>query len=52
VPGRTGSILATAGDTVSRTPLPLLVVHRVGRDTVTVTGADTTWMLTIHHPWR
>ena len=52
VPGRTGSVLAKTGDTLARPPLTLLVVHRIWRDTVVVRGADTTWTLTVYHPWR
>lgn len=52
VPGRTGSVLAKVGDTLARPPLMLLVVHWIGRDTVVVRGADTTWTLTVYHPWR
>jgi hypothetical protein len=52
VPGRTGSVLAKAGDTLARPPLVLLVVHRIWRDTVVVRGADTTWTLTVYRPWR
>lgn len=52
VPGRTGSVLAKTGDTLARPPLALLVVHRIWRDTVVVRGADTTWTLTVYHPWR
>jgi hypothetical protein len=52
VPGRTGSVLAKAGDTLARPPLALVVVHRIWRDTVVVVGTDTTWTLTVYHPWR
>lgn len=52
VPGRTGSVLAKAGDTLARPPLTLLVVHRIWRGTVVVIGVDTTWTLTVYHPWR
>ena len=52
VPGRTGSVLAKAGDTLARPPLVLVVVHRIWRDTVVVVGSDTTWTLTVYHPWR
>jgi hypothetical protein len=52
VPGRTGSVLAKPGDTLSRLPLTLLILHRIWHDTVVVRGADTTWTLTVRHPWR
>jgi hypothetical protein len=52
VPGRAGSVLAKAGDTLARPPLALLILHRIWRDTVVVLGADTTWTLTVYHPWR
>lgn len=52
VPGRTGSVLAKAGDTLARPPLALLVVHWVSHDTVVVRGADTTWTLIFYRPWR
>jgi hypothetical protein len=47
VPGRAGSLVAAAGDTVSRAPLGLLVVRRVGRDTVVLVGTDTIWKLVV-----
>jgi hypothetical protein len=52
VPGRTGSVVAVAGDTVSRPPLSLLVVHRVTRDTVVLLGVDTTWRLPVRTGWQ
>ena len=52
VPGKTGSVLAKTGDTLARPPLMLLVVHQIWRDTVVVRGTDTTWTLTVYHPWR
>ena len=52
VPGRPGSVLAKPGDTLTRPPLTPLVVHQIWRDTVVVRGVDTTWTLTVYHPWR
>jgi hypothetical protein len=42
LPGRDGSVLMRRGDSVGT-----LVVRAVGRDTVTIKGADTTWRLTV-----
>ena len=42
LPGRDGSVLVRRGDT-----LGTLVVRAVGRDTVIINGADTTWRLTV-----
>jgi hypothetical protein len=46
IPGRVGSTVVHAGDTVGG-----LSVRRIGRDTVVVTSIDTTWRLTVRHPW-
>jgi hypothetical protein len=42
IPGRDGSIVVRRGDS-----LGTLVVRAVGRDTVIINGADTTWRLTV-----
>lgn len=47
VPGRDGSILVHAGDTLAG-----LRVLRISQITVTLTGRDTTWHLTLNHPWH
>jgi hypothetical protein len=46
VPGREGSVLVLQGDTIAG-----LRVRRTSRDTVVVTGMDTTWTLTVRHTW-
>lgn len=46
VPGRDGSVVARRGDS-----LGTLVVRAVGRDTVIINGADTTWRLTVKRSW-
>jgi hypothetical protein len=46
VPGRDGSVLVRRGDS-----LGTLIVRAVGRDTVTINGADTTWRLTVKRSW-
>ena len=45
VPGRDGNVMVRRGDS-----LGTLVVRAVGRDTVIIKGADTTWRLTVKHP--
>lgn len=45
VPGRDGSTLLRRGDSVAS-----YVIRAVGRDTVTLKGADTTWQLTVKRP--
>lgn len=47
IPGRDGTTLVHAGDTLSG-----LKIKRVGRDTVIVAGADTTWKLTVRRAWQ
>lgn len=47
IPGRDGAVLVHAGDTVGG-----LTVRRVGRDTVVVSGSDTTWRLTVRQAWQ
>jgi hypothetical protein len=47
VPGRDGTVLVRKGDTLGD-----LKVRAVGRDTVVVQGADTTWKLTLVRPWQ
>lgn len=42
IPGRSGSVVVTQGDTVGG-----LRIRRIGRDTVVVQGPDTTWKLTV-----
>ena len=46
IPGRDGSVMARRGDS-----LGTLIVRAVGRDTVIIKGADTTWRLTVKRPW-
>lgn len=46
VPGRDGSVVVRRGDS-----LGTLVVRVVGRDTVIINGADTTWRLTVKRSW-
>ena len=46
IPGREGTIVVRQGDTLGG-----LTVRRVGRDTVTVLGMDTTWRLTVRRAW-
>jgi hypothetical protein len=47
VPGRTATSIVHAGDTLGG-----LTIRRIGRDTVVVSGADTTWRLTLRHIWQ
>jgi len=47
VPGRNGSVLVHAGDT-----LVGLRVRTLGPKGVTITGLDTTWKLTLERPWQ
>ena len=47
VPGRDGSVLVHKGDTLGG-----LRVRSIGRDTVVVQGADTTWRLIVRQPWQ
>jgi hypothetical protein len=46
VPGREGNVVVRRGDS-----LGTLVVRAVGRDTVIIKGADTTWRLTVKPSW-
>jgi hypothetical protein len=46
VPGREGAVVLRAGETSAG-----LTLRRIGRDTVVVTGYDTTWKLTVRRPW-
>jgi hypothetical protein len=46
VPGQTMTAILHVGDTVGG-----LRIRRIGRDTVVVTGADTTWRLTLRQAW-
>lgn len=50
VPGRQGGILVKRGDAIGIKELPL-TVRSIGRDTVIVQGADTTWRLTVSRAW-
>jgi hypothetical protein len=45
VPGREGSVLLRRGDSVAA-----FVVRVVGRESVIIKGADTTWQLTVKRP--
>mgnify|MGYP007135474208 CR=1 FL=1 len=47
VPGQTSTAILRVGDTLGG-----LRIRRVGRDTVVVTGADTTWRLTLRQAWQ
>lgn len=47
IPGRAGSVVVHAGDVIDD-----LTVRAVGKDTVIVSGMDTTWTLLLKHPWR
>ena len=47
IPGRERSALVRQGDTLSG-----LTIKRVGRDTVTVVGMDTTWRLIVRRAWQ
>jgi hypothetical protein len=46
-PGHPATAIVHAGDTLGG-----LCIRRVGRDTVIVTGADTTWRLTLRRTWQ
>jgi hypothetical protein len=46
VPGRDGSAVLRPGDSVGT-----VVVRAVGRDTVIIKGADTTWRLIVKRSW-
>jgi hypothetical protein len=46
VPGREASVLVRQGDTLAG-----LRVRRTARDTVEITGMDTTWTLTVRSAW-
>jgi len=46
VPGREGTTMLRPGDSAG-----VLVVRSVGRDTVIIKGADTTWRLTVKRTW-
>jgi hypothetical protein len=47
IPGREGSALVRRGDTLSG-----LRVRSITRDTVRITGMDTTWTLTVRRAWQ
>ena len=47
IPGREGSMLVRRGDTLSG-----LRVGSITRDTVRITGMDTTWTLTVRRAWQ
>ncbi len=47
VPGRSATAIVHVGDTLGG-----LKIRRIGRDTVVVSGADTTWRLTLRHVWQ
>ncbi|HSY80324.1 MAG TPA: hypothetical protein VK807_01095 [Gemmatimonadaceae bacterium] len=46
-PGHPATTIVHVGDTLGG-----LRIRRVGRDTVIVTGADTTWRLTLRRAWQ
>jgi hypothetical protein len=47
IPGRQGSALVRRGDTLSG-----LRIRSITKDTVKVTGMDTTWVLTVRRAWQ
>jgi len=47
VPGRNGSVVVHAGDTLAG-----LRIRALGPRSVTITGLDTTWKLTLKRPWQ
>jgi hypothetical protein len=47
VPGRSGSVVVHAGDTLAG-----LRVRSLGPNGITITGLDTTWKLTLKRPWQ
>jgi hypothetical protein len=47
VPGRNGSVVVHAEDTLAG-----LRVRAVGSRSITITGLDTTWKLTLKRPWQ
>lgn len=47
LPGRQGSVLVRRGDTVGG-----LRIHSITRDTVRITGMDTTWKLAVRRAWQ
>jgi hypothetical protein len=50
VPGRSAGIVVRRGDVLGTKEQPL-TVRSIGRDTVMVQGADTTWRLTVPRAW-
>jgi hypothetical protein len=47
VPGHSETAIVHVGDTLGG-----LRIRRIGRDTVLISGADTTWRLTLRHAWQ
>lgn len=47
VPGHDGAVVVRGGETFGE-----LRVRSVGRETVVVAGADTTWRLSVRNPWQ
>jgi hypothetical protein len=47
VPGRQGSVLVRLGDTLGG-----LRIRSVTKDSVTITGMDTTWVLAVRRAWQ
>jgi hypothetical protein len=47
VPGHATTAIVQVGDTLGG-----LTIRRIGRDTVIVSSADTTWRLTLRRPWQ
>ena len=47
IPGRAGSVLVRRGDTLSG-----LRVRSISKDTVRITGMDTTWKLPVRKAWQ
>jgi hypothetical protein len=47
IPGHAATSIVRVGDTLGG-----LRIRRIGRDTVVVSGADTTWRLTVRRPWQ
>lgn len=47
VPGKNGSVLVHTGDTLAG-----LRIRSLGPSSITITGLDTTWKLTLKRPWK
>lgn len=47
IPGKDGAVLVRKGDVFGE-----LKVHSIGRDSMVIQGADTTWRLGVKKPWQ